>query len=128
MSKLVQKGGTAKTTSTAALGVLLSRQGTPVHLVDMDPQASLTRAFGVIDETDRLYNSLTDRARLPVEKIAENLTVTPSTIELFRAETDLLSEPGREFFLKTCLEKMAIPENAVVFVDCPPSLGVLAVN
>ena len=123
-----QKGGTAKTTSTAALGVLLSRQGTPVHLVDMDPQASLTRAFGVTDETDRLYNSLTDRAGLPVERVAENLTITPSTIELFRAETELLSEPGRESFLKTCLEKTRLPENAVVLVDCPPSLGVLAVN
>jgi chromosome partitioning protein len=117
MSKLVQAGGTAKTTSAAALSVLLSRQGTPVHLVDMDPQASLTRAFGVTDETDRLFNSLTDRAGLPVEKIAENLTITPSTIELFRAETELLSEPGREFFLKTCLEKTPLPENAVVFVD-----------
>jgi chromosome partitioning protein len=123
-----QKGGTAKTTSTAALGVLLSRQGTPVHLVDMDPQASLTRAFGLIDETDRLYNSLTDRAGLPVEKITETLTISPSSVELFRAETELLSEPGREFFLRTCLEKTRIPENAVVFVDCPPSLGVLAVN
>ena len=105
-----QKGGTAKTTSTAALGVLLSRQGTPVHLVDMDPQASLTRAFGITDKTDRLYNALTDRAGLPVERIAETLTITPSTIELFRAETELLSEPGREFFLKTCLEKTQLSE------------------
>jgi chromosome partitioning protein len=123
-----QKGGTAKTTSTATLGLLLSRQGTPVHLVDMDPQASLSRAFGVIDETDRLYNSLTDRAGLPVVGIAHNLTISPSTIELFRAETELLSEPGREFFLKTCLAKTRLPENAVVLIDCPPSLGVLAVN
>lgn len=123
-----QKGGTAKTTSAAALGVLLSRLGTPVHLVDMDPQASLTKTFGLTDETDRLYVALTDRAGLPVDEITENLTITPSTIELFRAETELLSEPGREFFLKTCLEKTRLPNNAVVFVDCPPSLGVLAVN
>ena len=40
-----QKGGTAKTTTTAALGVILARRGIPVHLVDMDSQASLTRAF-----------------------------------------------------------------------------------
>ena len=44
-----QKGGTAKTTSAAALGVLLSRSGIPVHLVDMDPQASLATAFGLSD-------------------------------------------------------------------------------
>ena len=44
-----QKGGTAKTTTVAALGVLLSRLGQQVHLIDMDPQASLTAAFGVED-------------------------------------------------------------------------------
>ena len=47
-----QKGGTAKTTTVAALAVLLGRRGTRVHAVDMDPQASLTRAFGLSDETD----------------------------------------------------------------------------
>jgi chromosome partitioning protein len=128
MSKLVQDGGTAKTTSTAALGVLLSRQGIPVHLLDMDPQASLSRAFGIADQADRLYNALGDRAGLPVDRIAEHLTITPSSIELFRSETELLTEPGREFFLRTCLEKTQIPANAVVLVDCPPSLGVLAIN
>ena len=59
MCKLVQAGGTAKTTTVAALGVLLSRTGTRVHLVNMDPQASLTRAFGHQDDTDGLYNALT---------------------------------------------------------------------
>lgn len=123
-----QKGGTAKTTTTAAIAVLLARGGTPTHVVDMDPQASLTRAFGMEDETDGLYRSLTDRAGLPVRTVSRNLTVTPSTIELGKAETELLAETGREFFLRTSLEKTALPENAVVLLDCPPSLGVLAVN
>ena len=52
-----QKGGTAKTTTVAALAVLLSRRGTRIHVVDMDPQASLTRAFGVRDDADGLYNA-----------------------------------------------------------------------
>ena len=123
-----QKGGTAKTTTTAAIAVLLARGGTPTHVVDMDPQASLTRAFGMEDETDGLYRSLTDRSGLPVRTVSRNLTVTPSTIELGKAETELLAETGREFFLRTSLEKTALPENAVVLLDCPPSLGVLAVN
>lgn len=47
------EGGTAKTTTAAAVGLLLARAGRPVHLVDMDPQASLTRAFGQNDAADR---------------------------------------------------------------------------
>jgi chromosome partitioning protein len=123
-----QKGGTAKTTTTAALAVLLSRRGIPVHIIDMDPQASLTRAFGHSDSTDRLYHALMDRAELPVDFVMPNLTITPSTIRLTNAETELLSEMGREFFLRTCLEKTRLPSNAIVLLDCPPSLGVLAVN
>lgn len=123
-----QKGGTAKTTTTAALGVLLSRGETPVHLVDMDPQASLTRAFGRSDPSDRLYHSLTDRAAMPVDRLAPNLTISPSSIELTRAETELLAEAGREYFLRTCLERTQLPENTLVLLDCPPSLGILAVN
>ena len=123
-----QKGGTAKTTTTAALAVVLSRSGTPVHMIDMDPQASLTRAFGASDDADGLYNALASRAGLPIQTVSPNLSLTPATIELGRAETELLAEPGREFFLKTCLQRTPLPENAVVFLDCPPSLGILAVN
>ncbi len=123
-----QKGGTAKTTTTAALAVLLSRGGTPVHCVDLDPQASLTRAFGQTDDTDGFYHALTSRAGLPVQPVSDNLTLTPSTIELGRAEVELLNEPGREFFLRLALEKTPLPDNTVVLLDCPPSLGVLSVN
>lgn len=123
-----QKGGTAKTTTTAALGLLLSRAGLRIHLVDMDPQASLTRAFGQDDKADRLYSSFSDRAELPVDDVADGLTLTPSTVELVRAETELLSEQGREHFLQTCLQRTRLPKDAIVLLDCPPSLGILAVN
>ena len=96
--------------------------------MDMDPQASLTRAFGHQDDTDGLYNALTDRAGLPVQTVFDNLSLTPSTIELARAETELLAEPAREYFLRTCLEKTPLPSDAVVLLDTPPSLGILAVN
>ncbi len=123
-----QKGGTAKTTTAAALAVLFARCAISTHLIDMDPQASLSRAFGVADQTDGLYHALTDRAGLPVLPVSEHLSLTPSTIELGRADTELLFEPGREFFLRTSLERTPLPENAVVLLDCPPSLGVLSVN
>ena len=123
-----QKGGTAKTTSVAALGVLLSRSGLRIHLVDMDPQASLTRTFRQTDPADRLYFSLKDRAGLPIVEIASNLTLTPSTLSLARAESELVTEPGREYFLRSALERTKLPEDTLVLLDCPPSLGILAVN
>lgn len=123
-----QKGGTAKTTTAAALGVLLSRSGMRVHLVDMDPQASLTRTFGERDPADRLYFSLSDRTGLPVSEIGDNLTLSPSNLALSRAETELINEPGREYYLRTALEQTRLPKDTIVLLDCPPSLGIPAVN
>jgi len=123
-----QKGGTAKTTSTAALGILLSRRGIRVHLVDADPQANLSQAFGIADLNDRFSCSLLDGAELPIDEIAENLSITPGSVALATSETQLLTAPGREYFLRASLEKTRLLENAVVLVDSPPSLGILALN
>ena len=76
-----QKGGTAKTTTTAALGLLLSRSGQHVHLVDMDPQCSLSQAFGYTDSTDGLYEAFREKEAFPVEDIAPNLTLRRSADE-----------------------------------------------
>ena len=122
-----QKGGTAKTTTTAALGVLLSRRGIPTHLVDMDPQAGLTAAFGIHDSEKRLFSAIDDQEPLPVVPVADNLTVSPSNLELLRAETEFLTRPSREFVLRSALANTPLSEQAVVLVDCPPSLGVLSV-
>jgi len=128
MSKLVQTGGTAKTTSTAALGVLLSRRGYRVHLIDADPQASLSQAFGISDPEDRFACSLIDGEELPVDMLDENLSISPGSVALATCEAQLLTTPSREYFPRTCLEKTGFPEDAIVLVDSPPSLGVLALN
>ncbi len=121
-----QKGGTGKTTTAAALGVLLSRSGIPTHLIDMDPQASLSTAFGMVDATGRLYEALQSRAPLPLLQVAKNLTITPSSIDLSRGETQFISEPGREFLLRDCLEATVLTPDATILIDCPPSLGILS--
>ena len=123
-----QKGGTAKTTTAAACAVLLARAGVPTHLVDMDPQASLTSAFGQSDAEGRLHAAMCDRAALPVVEVAENLTLTPSSIDLSRGETQFMAEAGREFILQTCLHSTDLPDDVTVILDCPPSLGVLSIN
>lgn len=123
-----QKGGVGKTTTTAALGVLLSRQGRGVHLVDMDHQADLTSAFGLADPEGLLYKALTNRGPLPVVPVGEHLTITPSSIDLAGGETQFVAAVGREYLLKTCLGKSDLPKDATVLIDCPPSLGILTSN
>lgn len=123
-----QKGGTAKTTSSAALAVLLSRTGQPVHLIDMDPQSSLTSAFGQSDSEGLLYQALSQHTALPVVRLSDTLTITPSSIDLAKGESQFVSETAREYLLKSCLDKTELGQETVVVVDSPPSLGVLAVN
>jgi len=123
-----QKGGTAKTTTAAALAVLLSRVGVRVHLVDSDPQASLTTAFGLNDPEGLLYEAMCRRGPLPVVTLTDNLSITPCSIDLSRGETQFIAEAGREFILQSCLERTDLPEATTVILDCPPSLGVLSVG
>lgn len=123
-----QKGGVGKTTSAAALAVLLSRTGQRVHVVDMDPQASLTSAFGMHDSDGLLFQALKERKALPIVRLSDKLTLTPSSIDLARAEADFLGEAAREYILQTSLEQSGLPDETLVLLDCPPSLGLLAVN
>jgi chromosome partitioning protein len=124
-----QKGGVGKTTTTAALGVTLSRLGHRVHLIDMDPQASLSRrVFGRIDKQGMLYQALVSRIALPLVQCDELLTLTPSSIHLAKGESQFLSLPAREYLLRKAIEQTQLPDETLVLIDCPPSLGVLTFN
>src|SRR4051812_21715553 len=128
-----QKGGVAKTTSVASIGVALVELGHSVLLVDLDPQACLTFSLGVDPEDLELsmHHVLTKglAAEETILRTEEGVDLLPATIELARAEADLLARTGREQVLKAVLADMADRglEYDWVLLDCPPSLGVLTV-
>jgi len=130
-----QKGGVGKTTTVASLGAALAEQQQRVLLVDLDPQGGLTFSLG-IDPEDldvSVHHVLTkgvDALEVIIET-EEGVDVLPATIELARAEADLLTRTGREHVIKGALEQLAedLGDEAYdwVLLDCPPSLGVLTV-
>jgi chromosome partitioning protein len=124
-----QKGGVAKTTTVASLGAALAELGAKVLIVDLDPQACLTFSLG-IDPEDlevSVHHVLTKgvSAAEVVLHTEDGVDLLPATIELARAEADLLTRTGREYVIRAALEELG--DYDWVLLDCPPSLGVLTV-
>ena len=131
-----QKGGVAKTTSVASIGAALGELGESVLLVDLDPQACLTFSLGIDPEDLELsVHHVLTKGLDPVEVIVateDGVDLLPATIELARAEADLLTRTGREHVLKAALEQLGgagrdRPGYDWILLDCPPSLGVMTV-
>jgi chromosome partitioning protein len=124
-----QKGGVAKTTTVASLGAALAEQGNKVLLVDLDPQACLTFSLGIDPEDVEVsVHHVLTKGTDPREVIIETedgVDLLPATIELARAEADLLTRTGREHVVKLALEDLDGYD--WILLDCPPSLGVLTV-
>ncbi|MFL6156810.1 MAG: ParA family protein [Marmoricola sp.] len=125
-----QKGGVAKTTTVASLGSALAELGQRVLLVDLDPQACLTFSLGIDPEVLDLSVHHVLTKGVPVTEVLatteDGVDLLPATIELARAEADLLTRTGREYVIRTFIEELG-DEYDWVLLDCPPSLGVLTV-
>ncbi|WP_344776739.1 ParA family protein [Nocardioides panacisoli] len=126
-----QKGGVAKTTSVASIGAALAERGQRVLLVDLDPQACLTFSLGIDPEDLELsVHHVLTKGTAPGEVILETedgVDLLPATIELARAEADLLTRTGREHVLRGVVEDLEDHGYDWILLDCPPSLGVLTV-
>lgn len=136
-----QKGGVGKTTTTVNLAAAMARTGMRVLVIDMDPQGNASTALNVPHgaEVASVYDVLLDE--MEMHEVAQDapdvdgLQVVPSTTELAGAEIELVSLVAREQRLSRALERyMAWREDQdqerldYVFIDCPPSLGLLTVN
>mgnify|MGYP001400053955 CR=1 FL=1 len=131
MTKIISianhKGGVGKTTTTVNLSAGLNRNGRKILCVDLDPQANLTQSLGITEFESSIYDSLTQNSDLVPLSYRKGFDVIPSHINLSGAEVELFNEPGREYILKGLLNK--VKENYdYIFIDCPPSLGLLTVN
>jgi len=127
-----QKGGVGKSTTAINLSAALGEQGKQVLLVDLDPQGNTTSGLGVEKgQLDKcIYNVLLEDTPIEdviIPDVCEGLDLVPATINLAGAEVELVSEMARENRLKDAVGSMR-GKYDYIFIDCPPSLGLLTVN
>ncbi|MEY4985407.1 MAG: hypothetical protein RLZZ359_293 [Actinomycetota bacterium] len=132
-----QKGGVGKTTTAVNLAAALAYKGMNVLVIDLDPQGNASTALNIEhrEGTPGIYNVLIDGKEIAdvvqVSSEMPGLTCVPATIDLAGAEIELVSLEGREHRLRDAIERycatsMTPPD--YVFIDCPPSLGLLTIN
>jgi chromosome partitioning protein len=126
-----QKGGSGKTTTTVNLAAALGDRGKRVLVLDLDPQASTTAWFGVSDGGKGLLDVFADNAEL-VDLVqsssALGVDLVPSSTWLAGVEKVLAGEVGSESVLRRKLKKLPKDRWDYLLMDCPPSLGLLAIN
>lgn len=136
MSKIIsianQKGGVGKTTTAINLSAYLSRMGKKVLLIDLDIQGNATTGLGIKRNSleQCVYNVLigeTEASSAIHKTEFDHLFILPSTINLAGAEVELINAKDREIRLQTELSSIK-DKYDYIFIDCPPSLGIITIN
>lgn len=128
-----QKGGVGKTTININLCAYLAMNGYKILAIDIDPQGNTTSGLGIdkrkleYSTYDVLVSDVELKDVIKKSDLVENFYVAPSTMELSGAEVELINRENREFILKNKIESLK-DEFDFVFIDCPPSLGLLTIN
>ena len=128
-----QKGGVGKTTTNINLCAYLAMEGYKVLTIDIDPQGNTTSGLG-LDKRNlemSMYDVITSDASLKdiilKSELVQNLYIAPSTMELAGAEVEVIGKENREVILSNKIKEIE-DDYDFIFIDCPPSLGVLTIN
>ena len=127
-----QKGGVGKTTTAVNLAACVAQMGKRVLLLDIDPQGNATSGLGVnknrldVSVYDVLINDV-DAGEAVLDTMIDTLKLMPSRVELAGAEVELVNLLAREQRLKNAVAPIR-DQYDYIFVDCPPSLGLLTLN
>lgn len=127
-----QKGGVGKTTTVVNLSAALGKLKKKVLVIDVDPQGNATSGLGIDKKSLKLsvYDGLingVDFKQIIQRTTAENVDLIPSNVELAGAEIELIGMEDRESALKRAIKSVG-DDYDFIFIDCPPSLGLLSIN
>ena len=128
-----QKGGVGQTTTNINLAACLAIKGKKILILDIDPQGNTTSGVGISkkDLDITTHEILVEDTYHPEEAIIstgiENLDIMPASVQLAGAEVELIELAGREKRLKRAIDILK-PKYDYIFIDCPPSLGILTIN